>query len=100
MKSGTQVRRVVAAGSFGGRLKQLRKCLGLTLMAVGQSAGVSESMVSHYEHDRRDPHRDTLWAICKYLGDMSNCDPVSIANFLKGDLRSLRISPIIATKSV
>lgn len=92
-------RRVPGGKTFGSRLRSVRKALGLTLLEVAQAAGVSESVVSHYEHDRRDPSRETLWEVCKFLGDRGRVDPVAVANFLKGNLRNLRIAPIVDATS-
>lgn len=95
MATGPVTRRISHSDSMGSRIHCVRKALGLTLLEVGQAVGVSESMVSHYEHDRRVPSRDTLWEMSKYLGDLGQVEAVAVANFFKGDLRSLRIAPII-----
>ena len=53
---------------LGGRLRAARRARGLTLRALAQSAGVTESFLSQVERDVSSPSIASLQRICRALG--------------------------------
>lgn len=49
------------------RIRELRKHKDLTMKDLGSQIGVSESTVSLYENDKRQPDQDTLLRIADYF---------------------------------
>ncbi|WP_037570961.1 helix-turn-helix domain-containing protein [Spirochaeta cellobiosiphila] len=52
---------------FGEKLRNLREKKGITLKAVAEIAGVSESLISQIERNKVSPSIDTLFAIADAL---------------------------------
>ncbi|HPQ54619.1 MAG TPA: cupin domain-containing protein [Spirochaetota bacterium] len=61
MKNGVKYR-------FGDRLRDIRERKGVTLRAVAEKVGVSESLISQIERNRVSPSIDTLFSIVDVLG--------------------------------
>jgi transcriptional regulator with XRE-family HTH domain len=66
---------------IGGRLKEIRRTLDLTLAQVGQASGVSISNLSKIENNQISPSFDIMKRICDGLG-------VSIEDFFRGGEKS------------
>lgn len=66
---------------IGGRLKEIRKALNLTLAQVRQASGVSISNLSKIENDQISPSFDIMKRICDGLG-------VSIEDFFRAGEKS------------
>lgn len=68
----------------GGKIRQLRGELGLSLKDLSEKSGVSISMISQIERKNADPTLTTLYKICKGLD-------VSISTLLGADNESAKI---------
>jgi transcriptional regulator with XRE-family HTH domain len=66
---------------IGGRLKEIRRTLNLTLAQVGQVSGVSISNLSKIENNQISPSFDIMKRICDGLG-------VSIEDFVRPGAKS------------
>lgn len=55
-------------GNIGGRVRRLRKDVGLSLKQLADQAGCSESMLSKIENDRASPSLSTLHRLMASLG--------------------------------
>ncbi|MCL2220655.1 MAG: helix-turn-helix transcriptional regulator [Chitinispirillia bacterium] len=53
--------------SLGQRIAHYRKLAGLTQKALAESVGVSPTMLSYYEKDKRDPGTPTLVKLAEVL---------------------------------
>lgn len=53
--------------NFAGRLKELRKSVGLTQLELADKIGISKSSISMYEANSRRPELETLEAIADYF---------------------------------
>jgi len=54
--------------SLGTKLKAFRQKAGLTQAQVAQAAGILQSVLTHYENDRKVPLGPRLGALAKALG--------------------------------
>ncbi len=62
MKESEQIR-----NRFGGKLREIRERRGMTMKALGEKAGVSESLISQIERARVSPSLDTLITLTDVL---------------------------------
>ena len=50
------------------RIRELRKSRGLTMKQLGDVLGLTESTISQYENDKRQPDYETLLRLSEYFG--------------------------------
>ncbi|QEH69759.1 helix-turn-helix domain-containing protein [Cellulosilyticum sp. WCF-2] len=53
--------------TIGQKIKKLRENKGLSQKALGELAGISDSIISAYEKDRKKPGRDTVIKLAAVL---------------------------------
>ena len=53
---------------FGRRLAHLRKAAGLTQVQLSEEIGISQRMLSHYEHCEEYPYSKVLCDLSRALG--------------------------------
>ena len=54
--------------TFGERLREERIKKGVTEAEVARELGLTQSVISKFEHDIREPAKGTLIALAKYYG--------------------------------
>lgn len=55
-------------GSVGEILRNIRKAKGMTLKDVANASGISESAISKYENDKRNPSIEAYFKLLEALG--------------------------------
>jgi len=81
--------------ALGKLLRELRKREGLTLSALSQQVGVSQSALSQFESGRTEPSLGTLWSLGRALNaslfDFFAAEPAQTVNVTRTDERTVMV---------